>query len=180
MPEITLQIQNLTKRYNGLTAVDNLTLEVRQGEIFGLLGPNGAGKTTSINMMCGLLAPDEGKVFIQGKAVHGGDVEVRTRVGVCPQIAIFWEKLTCIEQLEFIGEMYNVPRKVARLRGDELLDILGLGDKAGCSGGSTWLWDWFTIPKFWYSMNRRPVSTPRAVSWCASTSARWPARRPSS
>jgi ABC-2 type transport system ATP-binding protein len=129
MPEITLQIQNLTKRYNGLTAVDNLTLEVRQGEIFGLLGPNGAGKTTSINMMCGLLAPDEGKVFIQGKAVHGGDVEVRTRVGVCPQIAIFWEKLTCIEQLEFIGEMYNVPRKVARLRGDELLDILGLGDK---------------------------------------------------
>jgi ABC-2 type transport system ATP-binding protein len=59
-----LQTQNLTKKYNGLTAVDDLTLEVRQGEIFGLLGPNGAGKTTSINMMCGLLEPDSGMVFI--------------------------------------------------------------------------------------------------------------------
>ena len=61
--------------------------------------------------------------------MHGGDVDVRARVGVCPQQAIFWEKLTCIEQLEFIGEMYNVPRKIARQRGDELLDILGLGEK---------------------------------------------------
>lgn len=129
MLETVLQTQNLTKRYNGLTAVDNLTLEVQRGEIFGLLGPNGAGKTTSINMMCGLLVPDEGKVFIQGKPVHGEDVEVRARVGICPQNAIFWEKLTCLEQLEFIGEIYNVPRKVARQRGDELIDILGLGEK---------------------------------------------------
>jgi len=124
-----LETQNLTKRYNGLTAVDGLNLEVRHGEVFGLLGPNGAGKTTSINMMCGLLAPDGGKVFIGGQPVHGGKVEVRTRVGVCPQQAIFWEKLTCIEQLEFIGEMYNLPRKIARQRGDELLDVLGLMDK---------------------------------------------------
>jgi len=130
MPEIVLETQNLTKRYDSLTAVDGLSLEVRQGEIFGLLGPNGAGKTTSIKMICGLLSPDAGKVFIHGKPVHGGDVEVRSRVGVCPQQAIFWEKLTCIEQLEFMGEMYNVPRKIARRRGDELLEILGLLDKS--------------------------------------------------
>jgi ABC-2 type transport system ATP-binding protein len=140
MVEPVLKTQNLTKRYNGLTAVDGLDLEVHQGEVFGLLGPNGAGKTTSINMMCGLLAPDTGKVFIQGQPVHGGDIEVRARVGVCPQQAIFWEKLTCIEQLEFIGEMYNVPRRIARQRGDELLDTLGLRDKrdklaATLSGG---------------------------------------------
>ena len=140
MTEIVVQTKNLTKRYNNLTAVDGLTLEVFQGEIFGLLGPNGAGKTTSIHMMCGLLAPDGGEVFIQGKLVHGGDVEVRARVGVCPQQTIFWEKLTCSEQLEFIGTAYNVPRKVARQRGDELLDILGLGEKrdqlaATLSGG---------------------------------------------
>jgi ABC-2 type transport system ATP-binding protein len=126
---IVVQTKNLTKRYNGLTAVDNLTIDVHQGEIFGLLGPNGAGKTTSIHMMCGLLAPDAGTVLIQGRAVHGGDVDVRSRVGVCPQQAIFWEKLSCIEQLEFIGEMYNVPHKKARRRGHELLDILGLSDK---------------------------------------------------
>ena len=140
MSEIVLETQNLTKHYNGLTAVNDLTLEVHQGEVFGLLGPNGAGKTTSIKMICGLLAPDAGKVFIRGKPVHGGDVALRARVGVCPQQAIFWEKLTCIEQLEFIGETYNVPRKVARQRGDELINILGLQDKrnklaATLSGG---------------------------------------------
>ncbi len=129
MPDTVLQTQNLTKRYNSLTAVNNLTLEIYQGEIFGLLGPNGAGKTTSINMLCGLLKPDSGKVFIQGKPVHGGDAHVRAQVGVCPQQTIFWEKLTCIEQLEFIGEIYNVARKAARSRGDELLDTLGLMDK---------------------------------------------------
>ncbi|MCP4284601.1 MAG: ABC transporter ATP-binding protein, partial [Gammaproteobacteria bacterium] len=135
-----LRTQNLTKRYNGLTAVDGLTLEVREGEIFGLLGPNGAGKTTSIHMMCGLLAPDAGEVFIDGRLVHGRDVDVRARVGVCPQQVILWEKLTCIEQLEFVGEMYNVPQKTARQRGDELLDTLGLLEKrdqlaATLSGG---------------------------------------------
>jgi ABC-2 type transport system ATP-binding protein len=129
MPETVLQTQNLTKRYNGLTAVDDLTLEVHQGEVLGLLGPNGAGKTTSINMICGLLPPDDGKVLIQGKLVHGGEVDVRARVGVCPQEVILWEKLTCLEQLEFIGEMYSVPRKVARQRGEELLQILGLSEK---------------------------------------------------
>lgn len=129
MPKTVLQTKNLTKHYNGLTAVDKLSLKIYQGEIFGLLGPNGAGKTTSINMICGLLQPDSGQVFIQGELAQGGNVDLRARVGVCPQQTIFWEKLTCIEQLEFIGEIYNVPRKIARQRGDELLDILGLQDK---------------------------------------------------
>jgi ABC-2 type transport system ATP-binding protein len=129
MNKLVLQTQNLTKRYNGLTAVDDLNLEIYQGEVFGLLGPNGAGKTTSINLICGLLQPDAGRVLIQGQPVHGGDVEVRARVGVCPQEVILWEKLTCLEQLEFIGEMYAVPRRLARQRGQELLQTLGLSDK---------------------------------------------------
>jgi ABC-2 type transport system ATP-binding protein len=129
MAEIVLQTQNLTKRYNGLTAVDDLTLEVYQGEIFGLLGPNGAGKTTSIHMMCGLLQPDAGQVRIQGEVVHGGGRQARRRVGMCPQETILWEKLTCLEQLEFIGEMYDVPRAQACQRGQELLGTLGLAEK---------------------------------------------------
>ena len=130
MKETVIQTQNLTKRYNGLTAVDDLSLDIFQGEVFGLLGPNGAGKTTSISMICGLLQPDAGQVLIQGQPVHGGDVEVRTRVGICPQEVIIWEKLTCLEQLEFVGEMYSVTRKIARHRGQELLEILGLTEKA--------------------------------------------------
>jgi len=132
--EIVLQTQHLTKRYGDLTAVDDLSLEVYGGEVFGFLGPNGAGKTTAINLICGLLKPDGGQVFIHGKPVGSthttnGEAEIRTRVGVCPQNTILWDKLTCLEQMEFIGEMYNVPRKLARSRGDELLQALGLAEK---------------------------------------------------
>jgi ABC-2 type transport system ATP-binding protein len=130
-----LETQHLTKRFGALTAVDDLSLEVYEGEIFGFLGPNGAGKTTSISMMCGLLKPDAGQVLLHGKPVHGGDTEVRARVGVCPQEVIIWDKLTCLEQLEFVGETYGIPRKVARQRGAEWLEKLGLAAKAGELGG---------------------------------------------
>jgi ABC-2 type transport system ATP-binding protein len=120
----------LTKHYGDLTAVADLTLEVRPGEIFGFLGPNGAGKTTSINMICGLLKPDAGQVLVHGEALDGGSVAVRARVGMCPQEIIVWPRLTCIEQLQFIGEMYNMDAQVARKRGAELLTMLGLSEKA--------------------------------------------------
>jgi ABC-2 type transport system ATP-binding protein len=129
MTTTVLQTENLTKRYGSLTAVKELNLEIQRGEIFGLLGPNGAGKTTSINLICGLLKPDSGCVFIHGKAVNGGEAEIRSRVGVCPQNTILWSKLTCLEQLEFIGEMYGVSRKKARQRGQELLNVMGLTEK---------------------------------------------------
>lgn len=129
MANTVLQTENLTKRYGSLTAVKDLNLEIQRGEIFGLLGPNGAGKTTSINLMCGLLKPDAGRVFIHGKAVNGCDAEVRARVGVCPQNIILWGKLTCLEQLEFIGEMYGLQRKKARQRGQELLEVMGLSER---------------------------------------------------
>jgi len=126
MSTTVLQTKNLTKHYGSLTAVKGLNLDIQRGEIFGLLGPNGAGKTTSINLMCGLLKPDAGRVYIHGKAVNGGDAEIRSRVGVCPQNTILWGKLTCLEQLEFIGEMYGMLRRDARRRGGELLEIMGL------------------------------------------------------
>jgi ABC-2 type transport system ATP-binding protein len=129
MSTVVLETRDLTKRYNGLTAVDGLTLQVFEGEVFGLLGPNGAGKTTTIHMMCGLLQPDAGAVLIHGKPVHGSAADLRARVGVCPQSTVLWPKLTCLEQLEFVGEMYGVPRATARRRGEELLEILQLVEK---------------------------------------------------
>jgi ABC-2 type transport system ATP-binding protein len=121
---------NLTKRYGALTAVKGMCLEVQSGEILGFLGPNGAGKTTAINLMCGLLKPDGGQVFIHGKPVNRGDTEVRAGVGVCPQNIVLWNRLTCLEQLEFVGVMYGVPRHTARQRGEKLLDVLGLSEKS--------------------------------------------------
>ncbi|MFZ6030950.1 MAG: ABC transporter ATP-binding protein [Chloroflexota bacterium] len=135
MAATVLQVEHLTKRFGPLTAVDDLSLEVHAGEVFGFLGPNGAGKTTSISMMCGLLKPDSGRVLVDGKPVLGGSAEVRARVGVCPQETILWEKLTCLEQLEYVGEMYAVPRQAARRRGAELLDALGLSAKADVTAG---------------------------------------------
>ncbi len=129
MPDVVLQIQGLTKRYGSLVAVKNLTLEVYEGEVFGFLGPNGAGKTTSINMMCGLLKPDVGQVGLFGVPITSGDADLRARVGVCPQDIVLWGRLTCLEQLQFIGQMYGLSPQEARRRGEQLLEELDLLDK---------------------------------------------------
>ena len=128
--ETALEIKNLVRYYGDLLAVDNLTLQVRKGEVFGFLGPNGAGKTTSIRMMCGLLRPTSGEIWINGeKITHAGIRSNQLRVGICPQEIILWNKLTCYEQLVFMGRMYNVPGKVARDRAEMLLDRIGLREK---------------------------------------------------
>jgi ABC-2 type transport system ATP-binding protein len=125
---ITLKAENLLKTFNGFTAVENLSVEIERGEIFGLLGPNGAGKTTSIKMITGLLKPDSGKVLINGKPADNKDD--RQSVGLCPQEIVLWNNLTCIEQLVFIGEMYNVPGPVAKKRAKEFLEKIGLSEKS--------------------------------------------------
>jgi ABC-2 type transport system ATP-binding protein len=105
--------------------------------VFGLLGPNGAGKTTSINMICGLLNPDEGEVFINGKKIsNGGAKVIRSKVGVCPQNIIIWPKLTCFEQLVFMARMYDVPGVIARQRADSLLTRLELQEKRNKLGNT--------------------------------------------
>lgn len=129
MSPVVLQVENLTKRYGAVTAVRDLSLSVNEGEVFGFLGPNGAGKTTSINMMCGLLKPDAGRVLIHDQPITNGAVEVQARVGMCPQNVVVWERLTCLEQLQFIGEMYGMKGTLARQRGAQLLEQLDLSEK---------------------------------------------------
>ena len=125
-----LEVLNLVRKYGDLTAVDHLSLQVRQGEVFGFLGPNGAGKTTSIQMMCGLLKPTSGKVFIKGQQIlPGRSAETRSKVGICPQENILWNKLTCYEQLLFSARMYDIPHKQARIRAERLLSEMGLNSK---------------------------------------------------
>jgi ABC-2 type transport system ATP-binding protein len=129
MTNVVLETEGLTKSYGSLTAVKNLSLQVHEGEVFGFLGPNGAGKTTSINMMCGLLRPDAGHVTVKGVPIREVDDQVRSRVGVCPQDIVLWERLTCLEQLQFIGQMYGLSGREARQRGRRLLEELDLVDK---------------------------------------------------
>lgn len=133
---VVLKTENLTKNFGDLVAVNELSLEVQEGEVFGFLGPNGAGKSTSINMMCGLLQPTSGSLYLKGKKVAGGDKSLRTKVGVCPQHLVFWTKLTCREQLVHIAEMYGVRSGVAKDRADRLLKDMGLDAKKNKLAGT--------------------------------------------
>ena len=123
----TIQIKNITKKFDALTAVDNISLDIQKGEILGLLGPNGAGKTTLVNMICGLLNATSGEIFFQH---NKNRKETRSEIGVCPQENIYWPKLTCKEQLIFMGEMYGMNLKKADERSQKLLDLLGLSEKS--------------------------------------------------
>ena len=131
MAHVILHTEDLSKRYGEVTAVSHLTLDVYAGEIFGFLGPNGAGKTTAINMICGLLPPDSGHITIQGQRLHdnGASSAARTWVGMCPQEIVIWERLTCLEQLQFVGQMYNLSARAARQRAQQLLQQLDLREK---------------------------------------------------
>ncbi len=126
MDRYVLKTQNLTKKYNGLLAVDNLNLEIKEGEVFGFLGPNGAGKTSAIRMMVGLLRPTNGQVLFNGGEIGSVDKGI---IGVCPQELVLWESLTCRENLAFMGNMYGIPRPVLNERISTLLDTLALSDK---------------------------------------------------
>jgi len=126
-----LSIRGLRKRYGDLVAVDGLSLDVRRGEVFGLLGPNGAGKTTTIGMICGLVRPDAGEIVIGGRPAGAHPHAARGRLGLCPQDLVVWETLTCLEQLEFVALVHDVPRRAARKKALDLLDAMGLADRRG-------------------------------------------------
>jgi ABC-2 type transport system ATP-binding protein len=114
-----LRADSLFKKFGSTIAVDNISFEINRGEIFGFLGPNGAGKTTTIKIMSGLLKPDGGRVMI--------DCEDHSRsIGICPQHIVIWENLTCIEQIVYMGKMYNMSAIEAKRRGNDLLESLGL------------------------------------------------------
>ena len=134
--QVLLQIRNLTKSYGDIQAVRDLSLDIFSGEVFGLLGPNGAGKTTTIKLMSGLLRPDSGEVILRGKPLTAEDVKTRGRIGICPQENVLWTKLTPVEQLIFLGNMYGMNQSLIQQRSQILLDALGLIDSADRLAGT--------------------------------------------
>lgn len=107
-----IQIQNLSKSYvKGKKSVDNLNLEIKDGEIFGFLGPNGAGKTTTIKMMTGILNPDEGDVLVDGKSIQKEPLEAKRNFGFVPDSPDMFLKLKGIEYLNFLADIYEISEK---------------------------------------------------------------------
>jgi ABC-2 type transport system ATP-binding protein len=125
-----LRADQLSKRFDELVAVDRVSLEVREGEIYGLLGPNGAGKTTTISMICGLLKPDGGGVIVEGRDFWSNPQAARRIMGVVPQEVALYEELSGRENLEFWGRMAGLRVGEARRRAEELLAALSLVDRA--------------------------------------------------
>lgn len=120
--ETALTIAGLTKSFNGLKAVNSLSLEVKKGEIYGFLGPNGAGKTTTIKMVLGLTYPDEGKVLIEGMDLSQSPHEIKRRIGFLPERVAFYDNLTALQNLEFFAGLKGEGKEGLV----DLLDSVGL------------------------------------------------------
>ena len=129
MPNI-LEVKNLVKHYGDFQAVKGVSFSIEEGEIFSLLGPNGAGKTTTISMLSTLYTPTSGDATISGHSVTREPMAVRQLIGVVPQDLALYEDLTARENLIFWGQMYDLSGKALTSRVDEVLEQIGLSDKA--------------------------------------------------
>jgi len=125
-----IEVKNLHKSFGNLKAVDGVSFEITQGEIFSLLGPNGAGKTTTISMLSCLLRPDDGDAVILGHSLRKDPLGVKSVLGVVPQEIALYEDLSARENLTFWGKMYGLRGPVLRKRVDEILEVVGLTDRA--------------------------------------------------
>jgi ABC-2 type transport system ATP-binding protein len=103
-----IQLENLTKRFRQVTAVDSISLMVPPGEIYGFLGPNGAGKTTTIKMLAGIMRPTSGRIFIDGLDLQKNPIQVKSRVGFIPDRPFLYEKLTGVEFMSFMANLYGL------------------------------------------------------------------------
>lgn len=124
-----IELHAIRKTFGDRVAVDDLTLSIEPGEVFGLLGPNGAGKSTTIGMAVGLLRPDSGTVRVDGR--DPADPAVREALGVAPQSLAIYDELSARENLTFFGSLYGIGRADRARRADELLELVGLADRAG-------------------------------------------------
>ena len=126
-----IQIDGLRKTYDSLVAVDGVSFDVHDGEVVGLLGPNGAGKTTMINMICGVLQPDGGRVLVDNRDIWLEPKKVKQDLGVVPQEIAVYEDLNARDNLSFWGSLYGLSGSDLTDRIDESLSRVGLAERAG-------------------------------------------------
>ena len=127
-------LEGLTKLYNGVPAVEELDLQVEDGEIMGIIGHNGAGKTTTLKMITGLIEPTAGRVEVMGCPISEDSLEVKARIGYLPEESSLYENMGVTDYLLFFSELYRMPRKRARARIDTLLTSLDLDGRKQLTG----------------------------------------------
>lgn len=116
-----IEVNDLTKRFGNLTAVDHLDFEVGNGEIFGFLGPNGAGKTTTARMLTGIIKPDSGQIKIKGIDIQRDPIKAKQIIGVVPELSNAYIDLSAWNNLQFMAQLYGIPNSEAKQRAEELL-----------------------------------------------------------
>jgi ABC-2 type transport system ATP-binding protein len=124
------RLEEITKRYGDVRAVDKVSLAIREGAIYGLLGPNGAGKTTAINLLSGLLRPDGGKALVRGADLTRSPMTAKRDIGVIPQELAIYEDLTALENVQFFASLYGLGGRALTRAAEEALEFAGLADKA--------------------------------------------------
>jgi ABC-2 type transport system ATP-binding protein len=129
--EISVKTEELTRRFGKFTAVDRVSIEVYEGEIFGFLGANGAGKTTMIRMLCGLLSPSAGSGTVAGYDLYRQSEAIKKQIGYMSQKFSLYDDLTIAENIEFYGGIYGLPRKRIKERKEALISHVGLEEFVG-------------------------------------------------
>lgn len=124
-----IEVENLTKEFNGFVAVDHISFSIKSGEVFGLLGPNGAGKTTTMSMLSTMLKPTAGKASVNGFDILKKEDDVRKSIGIVFQDQSLDEELTAYENMDFHGRLYRIPKDLREKRIKDLLKLVELEDK---------------------------------------------------
>ncbi len=125
-----IQMDQISKSFGDVLAVDKLTLDIEEGEIFGLLGPNGAGKSTTIHMITGLLSMDKGRIHILGSDIKKEKMRTKCNIGVVPQEIAIYEDLTAMENVKFFAGLYGLKGKELTEAAEKALEFTGLSEKA--------------------------------------------------
>jgi len=126
-----IETKNLTRKFGNLTAVDDVTLNVAKGEVFGFLGPNGAGKTTTIRMLCCLISKTSGEATISGYSIgnEADCLKIRKMVGFLPENVGLYESLSAYRNLDFYGQLYEVPENTRKENIERMLKLLGIWER---------------------------------------------------
>ena len=151
MTENAIELKNLTKKFGDFTAVDKLSLDIKENEIFGFLGPNGAGKSTTIRMLCTLSTPTSGSAKVAGYDLIKDSAKVREKIGLVAEKMIMYDKLTAAENLRFFGKLYAIPKQKLEDKIDELLELVNMQE-----------WKHTQISKFSTGMKQR-INVIRAL-----------------
>lgn len=124
-----IQVQNITKKFNSLTALDDISLNIKSGEFFGLLGPNGAGKSTLMNLLVGYISPDKGDIYIDGQKISEDNRTLRNKIGLVPQSIALYDDLTAEQNMHIFGNLYDVPHNTLKSTIDDKLNSVELYER---------------------------------------------------